>query len=186
MRAAASEIKGLTVWVGTEVDIHTDGTLDYPDELLAELDFVTASIHAGMGQDIAANTRRTLAAIANPYVNCIGHPTGRLINERDAMPLDIEAIAKEAARKGTALEINAHYYRLDLKDQHARLARDLGAKIVINTDAHSTDGLDQMRFGITTARRAWLRKGDVLNTRPIKEIEAFVAAKRAGQGHGRK
>lgn len=178
VRAAAERIKGLAVWVGTEVDIHTDGTLDYPDKLLAELDFVTASIHAGMGQDIAANTRRTLAAIANPYVNCIGHPTGRLINERDAMPLDIEAIAKAAAHTGTALEINAHYYRLDLKDQHARLARDLGARIVISTDAHSTDGLDQMRFGIITARRAWLRKGDVLNTRAAKDIAAFVAAKR--------
>ncbi len=178
VRAAAEKVKGLTVWIGTEVDIHADGTLDYPDELLAELDFVTASIHAGMGSDMAANTRRTLAAMSNPHVHCIGHPTGRLINERDAMPLDMEAIAREAARTGTALEINANYYRLDLKDQHARLARDLGATILINTDAHATDQLEQMEFGVITARRAGLRKGDVLNTRPAKEVQAFAAKKR--------
>ncbi len=180
VRAAARRITGITVWVGTEVDIHADGTLDYPDALLAELDFVTASIHAGMGHDGEANTRRTLAAMQSSHVHCIGHPTGRLINEREAMPLDIEAIAKEAARTGTALEINAHYYRLDLKDQHARLARDLGAMIAICTDAHAIDQLDQMRFGIITARRAWLRKGDVLNTRRAKDVAAFVARKRAG------
>jgi len=178
VRAAAEKVKGLTVWIGTEVDIHADGTLDYPDELLAELDFVTASIHAGMGNDMAANTRRTLAAMGNLHVHCIGHPTGRLINERDAMPLDMEAIAREAARTGTALEINANYYRLDLKDQHARLARDLGATILINTDAHATDQLEQMEFGVITARRAGLRKGDVLNTRPAKEVQAFAAKKR--------
>ncbi len=178
VRAAAARIKGLTVWVGTEVDIHPDGTLDYPDDLLAELDFVTASIHSGMGRDLEANTRRTLAAIKNPHVHCIGHPTGRLIKEREAMPLDIDAIVKEAARTGTALEINAHYYRLDLKDQHARLARDHGATIAICTDAHATDQLELMRFGVITARRAWLRRGDVLNTRPASEVAAFVAAKR--------
>jgi DNA polymerase (family 10) len=177
VRAAAEKVKGLTVWIGTEVDIHADGTLDYPDELLAELDFVTASIHAGMGSDMAANTRRTLAAMSNPHVHCIGHPTGRLINERDAMPLDMEAIAREAAataRRWRSTEL----YRLDLKDQHARLARDLGATILINTDAHATDQLEQMEFGVITARRAGLRKGDVLNTRPAKEVQAFAAKKR--------
>jgi len=179
VRAAAKRFKGMTVWVGTEVDIHMDGALDYPDDVLAELDFVTASIHAGMGHDLEANTRRTLAAMRNPHVHCIGHPTGRLINEREAMPLDIEAVVKEAARTGTALEINANYYRLDLKDQHARLARDLGAMIVICTDAHAIDQLTQMHFGVITARRAWLRKGDVLNTRTAKEVAAFVAGKRA-------
>jgi DNA polymerase (family 10) len=178
VRAAAERIKGLTVWVGTEVDIHADGTLDYPDDLLAGLDFVTASIHSGMGHDLPANTRRTLAAMQNPHVHCIGHPTGRLINQREAMPLDIDAITKEAARTGTALEINAHYYRLDLKDQHARLARDQGAMIAISTDAHGTDQLELMRFGVITARRAWLRKGDVLNTRSAKDVAAFAAAKR--------
>jgi len=178
VRAAAKRIRGITVWIGTEVDILVDGTLDYPDELLAELDFVIASIHAGMSGDAEANTRRTLAAIENPYVNCIGHPTGRLINERAAMTLDMEAICKAAARTGTALELNANYYRLDLKDQHARLARELGALVAVNTDSHSVDQFEQMRFGVTTGRRGWLRKGDVLNTRSAKDIAAFVAAKR--------
>ena len=181
VRAAGRQMKGFTIWVGAEVDILSDAKLDYPDELLAELDFVTASVHFGMGNDVTANTRRTLAAIRNPYVNCIGHPTGRLINERDAMPLDIEAVAKEAARTGTALEINANHYRLDLKDQHARLAHELGAMISINTDAHAIDQLDQMRFGVITARRAGLCKKDVLNTRTAKEIAEFVASKRGGK-----
>jgi DNA polymerase (family 10) len=178
VRAAAKPIKGITVWIGAEVDILADGKLDYPDKLLAELDFVIASIHSGMGSDETANTWRTLTAMQSPYVNCIGHPTGRLIGEREAMALDIEAVAKEAARTGTALEINANHFRLDLKDQHARLARDLGAKLMLGTDAHGIDQLDQMRFGVITARRAWLRKADVLNTRAAKDIAAFVAAKR--------
>ncbi len=179
VRAAAERIEGIRVLMGTEVDILADGQLDYPDDLLAQLDFVVASIHSGMGNDIEANTRRTLAAMQNPYVNCIGHPTGRLINEREAMALDMEAVAREAARTGTALEINANNYRLDLKDTHARLARELGAKLVINTDAHATDQFDQIRFGVMTARRAWLRRGDVLNARPLRDVVAFVAAKRA-------
>lgn len=179
VRALAATLGNFTLWVGAEVDILLDGRLDYEDALLAELDFVVASVHAGMGQDMHANTRRTLAAIRNPYVNVIGHPTGRLINRRDAMPLDIEAIVKEAARTGTALEINASPYRLDLKDQHARLAREYGVMICIDTDAHATGELDQMRFGVITARRAWLRKGDVLNTHSAAEIAAFVKRKRA-------
>lgn len=178
VRAADRHVDGIRVFTGTEVDILADGTLDYADSLLAELDFVIASIHSGLGGDTESNTRRTLAAIRNPCVNCIGHPTGRLINEREAMTLDMEAICKEAARTGTALELNANFFRLDLKDQHARLARDLGVTVAICTDAHSIDQFDQMRYGVITARRGWLRKSDVLNTRTAKQIEAFVAAKR--------
>lgn len=182
VRDVAARHSDMTVWVGSEVDILGDGRLDYSDDLLAELDWVVASIHAGQGKDIAHNTERTLAAIRNPFVNAIGHPTGRIINRRDAMPLDIEAIGKEAARTGTALEINASTYRLDLKDQHARLARDLGAKIVINCDAHAVEQFDQMPFGVATARRAWLRKQDVLNTHGAAEIAAFVKKKRDAAG----
>lgn len=181
VRAKAARIEDIRVWIGSEVDIRADGTLDYPDDLLAQLDFVIASVHTGMGRDMEANTRRVLRAIQSPYVNCIGHPTGRLINEREAMPLDMEAICRAAARTGTALEINANNYRLDLKDQHARLARELGVQIVINTDAHAVDQLEQIRFGVMTARRGWLRKDDVLNTRPAKDIRAFVLAKRNAQ-----
>lgn len=182
VRKAAAKLKDFTLWVGAEVDIHADGTLDYPDELLAKLDFVVASVHFGLGKDSEANTRRTLAAIRNPYVNLIAHPTGRLINERDAMPIDIEAIAKEAAATGTALEINANYYRLDLKDIHARAARDAGAMICINCDAHAGEQFAQMEFGVITARRAGLLKGDVLNTRESEDVREFVQAKRKKRG----
>ncbi len=178
IRRADREIDGITVFAGTEVDILALGQLDYPDKLLDELDFVVASIHSGMGQDIEANTRRTLAAIENPYVNCIGHPTGRLINDREAMALDIEAICQAAASAGTALELNANAWRLDLKDQHIRCARDAGVTIAVNTDAHATDQLDQIHFGMLTARRGWLRKSDVLNTRTVKQVRSFVEKKR--------
>jgi len=179
VRKAARQARGLTVWVGAEVDILGDGSLDYDDALLAELDLVVASVHAGQGKDVEKNTARTLAAIRNPYVNIIAHPTGRLLNRRDAMPLDIEAVAKAAAQTGTALEINASTYRLDLRDQHARLARSLGAMICIDCDAHSTSQLGQMRFGVMTARRAGLKKTDVLNTYSAADVAKFVAKKRS-------
>ncbi|MBI5865668.1 MAG: DNA polymerase/3'-5' exonuclease PolX [Planctomycetes bacterium] len=179
VRRVAKRVSGITIWIGAEVDILGDGQLDYGDELLAELDWVVASVHTGQGKDIDKNTARTLAAIRNPYVNVIAHPTGRLINRRDAMQLDIETIALEAAATGTALEINASTYRLDLKDQHARLAHQRGARICIDCDAHSTDQFDQMRFGVVTARRAGLRAGAVLNTHSAEDIRAFVAAKRS-------
>ncbi len=171
--------RGITILAGAEVDMLPDGRLDYPDELMAQLDWVVASLHFGASRDIEANTQRTLAAIRNPYVNLIAHPTNRLIGRRDAMPLDVEAIAKEAARTGTALEINASGLRLDLKDQHARLARDVGAMICIDCDAHHTDDMLRMEYGVITARRAWLRQRDVLNARPVKDIRAFVQAKRS-------
>ncbi|MFQ5807221.1 MAG: DNA polymerase/3'-5' exonuclease PolX [Phycisphaerae bacterium] len=178
VRNADAKVKGIKIWAGTEVDILADGSLDYDDVLLAELDFVTASIHSGLGKDLRTNTERTLAAIRNPYVNLIGHPTGRMINVREAMSLDMEAICKEAAKTGTALELNANYYRLDLKDQHARLARELGAVLCIACDAHAADQFDQMHYGVLTARRAGLRTKDVLNTWTVRQIEAFVKAKR--------
>jgi DNA polymerase (family 10) len=182
VRKIAKNVRGIKVWVGAEVDILGDGGLDYDDALLAELDWVVASVHAGQGKDVEKNTARTLAAMRNPYVNVIAHPTGRLINRRDAMPLDMEAVAKAAAETGTALEINASTYRLDLKDQHARLARSLGAMICIDCDAHSTVQFGQMRFGVMTARRAGLRKSDVLNTGSAADVATFVAKKRARSG----
>ncbi len=178
IRALNKRIDGITILAGAEVDILANGRLDYPDQVLAQLDFVMASIHSGLGHDTKTNTARTLAAIRNPFVNCISHPTGRLIKERVAMPLDIETICKEAARTGTALEINANYHRLDLKDDHARLAREHTVTLCINTDAHSVEQLDQMHFGVLTARRAGLREHDVLNTRSAGEIAFFVGVKR--------
>lgn len=178
VRAADRRHPELSILIGSEVDVLSEGRLDYADEVLAQLDWVTASVHAGMSPDRDTNTRRALAAIRNPYVTALSHPTGRLINERDEMPLDLEAIAKEAARTGTALEINANNFRLDLKDEYARVARDLGAMITVNTDAHAIDQFEQMRFGVMTARRAWLRRTDVLNTRDLAGVRAFVRAKR--------
>jgi DNA polymerase (family 10) len=178
IRKVAKEFDELVIWAGSEVDVLGDGQLDYPDELLAELDFVVASVHAGMGSDSKVNTRRTLKAIENPYVNLIAHPTARLLNRRDAKPLDIEALAEAAAETGTALEINASDHRLDLKDTHARLAMERGAVISINCDAHAADEFAQLKFGVLTARRAGLRRDAVLNTWTAEHVRAFVARKR--------
>jgi DNA polymerase (family 10) len=175
---ANDEIDGIAIWAGAEVDILADGSLDYSDKLLAEMDFVVASVHSGLSKDGTTNTERTLAAIRSPYVNLIGHPTGRMINARAAMDLDMRAVCEAAAQSGTALEINSSYIRLDLKDQHARLARELGVRISINCDAHATDQFAEVMFGVLTARRAGLRREDVLNTWSADEIAAFVQAKR--------
>ncbi|TWT44209.1 DNA polymerase/3'-5' exonuclease PolX [Phycisphaerae bacterium RAS1] len=177
VRTAAKKVRGITVWVGAEVDILKD-RLDYSDELLEKLDFVVASVHAGMSHDAAANTRRTLTAIENRFVNLIAHPTGRLINRREPMPLEMDTVIAAAVRTGTALEINANPLRLDLKDHHVRMAREAGATICIDCDAHSTPDFDNMHFGVTTARRAWTRKGEVLNARGADEVREFVKRKR--------
>lgn len=177
VRNANEKIADIDVWVGMEVDI-LDGKLDYDDELLSQLDWVVASLHVHKGEDLKENTRRVLNAIENPYVNLIAHPTARLINRREPMAIDIEAIAQAAATTGTALEINSSPQRLDLKDTYAHLARDLGATISINTDAHRTDMLTNMRYGVMTARRAGLYCEDVLNTWSPDRIRDFVSAKR--------
>jgi DNA polymerase (family 10) len=179
VRKADAQIKGVAIWVGMEVDILAGGKLDYDDELLAQLDFVIASLHVHKGDDVKENTRRVLGAIENPYVNLIAHPTARLINQRVPMGLDIEAVIKAAAKTGTALEINSSPQRLDLRDTHARLARDNGVVISINTDAHRTVQLANSRYGVLTARRAGLLRDEVLNTWPIERIREFVDTKRS-------
>ena len=178
VRAANDEIDGIDLLIGTECDILSDGRLDYEDAVLAELDWVVASPHVALRQDAAKATDRLLRAVDNPHVNAIGHPTGRLINKRLGLPIDVAAVAKRAAETGTALEINSAYPRLDLNDTHARMALDAGCVLTINTDAHSTRGLDGLAFGLATARRAWATKADVLNCRTAAEVRAFVAAKR--------
>lgn len=179
VRRVAAQFPDITVWCGAEVDILQD-RLDYPDELLARLDWVVASVHFGMGHDLEANMRRALLALRNRHVNLLAHPTGRMISKREGMPLDLDALTREAARTGTALEINASANRLDLKDVHARLAQQNGALLCIDTDAHSTGQLEQMSLGVITARRGWLRKEDVLNTRSAAEVREFVQRKRSG------
>lgn len=180
VRAANKRLagKGITILAGTECDICPDGSLDYPDEVLAQLDWVVASIHAAQTQECDKLTHRTLAAIENPYVNCIGHPSGRLLGRREAMNIVWEKVFEAAARTGTALEVSAAWHRLDLKDAHVRRASELGCHFAINTDAHAIDQLDQMPLGVQTARRGWATRDSVLNTGSVEDIRNFVAAKR--------
>jgi DNA polymerase (family 10) len=165
VRAAAKKLRGIALLTGTEMDIRADGTLDLPDAALAKLDFVTASVHSAFRQDREKMTRRILKAVANPNVDCIGHLTGRLLGRREGYAVDVDEVLKAAARSGTAVELNANPLRLDLTDQACRRAKELGVQVVINTDAHSAEDLQLMRYGVATAQRGWLEKSDVLNAR---------------------
>jgi len=160
---------------GIEVDILADGSLDYPDEILKSLDFVVAAIHSRFTQD---NTKRILKAIENPYVNVIAHPTGRVIGSREPYPLDLDAVMRKAAETGTALEVNAYYNRLDLKDANCRLAKRYGVKLSLGTDSHHKDHMWMMKLGVGTARRGWVEKNDVINVLDFKGITEFVKKKR--------
>src|SRR5579863_1481371 len=163
---------------GTECDILRDGSLDFSDETLASLDFVVASIHSLFNLSQEEQTRRMLRAIANPYVDIIGHPTGRVLLSREGYALDIDAVIDAAAEHGVCIEINAHPSRLDLDWRYLRRARDKGIKIPVNPDAHSIDGLDVVRYGINIARKGWLRSADVLNTLSTEAILAYFRARR--------
>jgi DNA polymerase (family 10) len=170
--------KDITIFAGAEVDIRADGTLDYDNKLLAELDFVIGSIHSGMKSPREKVTMRTLKAMDNPYLHCIGHPTGRLIGEREAMDIDIGAVIKHAAETYTALEVNSNPYRLDLKDVHCKMAVEAGVKLVIGTDTHKLPQLAYMGLGVATAGRGWATKADVINTLPLAKLKTWLAAKR--------
>jgi DNA polymerase (family 10) len=162
--------RGFRLLAGSEVNIGTDGALDYPEELLAELDWVIGSVHTAFSGDRDVMTGRVLAAIENPHVDCIGHLTGRLIGRREPYPVDVEAVAAAAARTGTMLEINGNPNRRDLSEHHARLAAEAGARIVLNTDAHGVDTLGNMEYAVATARRAWLSPEEIANTRGWREF----------------
>lgn len=155
---------------GVEVEVLADGVLGLPDEVLAELDVVVASIHSGLRQDRETITARCLKVIENPHVDILGHATGRLIGRRPPSEIDMERILQACAATGTVVEINAHPSRLDVSDVYARRAVELGCKIAVNSDAHETTGMDVMPYGIGTARRAWLTAADVVNTRPCDEM----------------
>ncbi len=171
-------LKGITLMAGCEVDILADGRMDFEDEVLAELDIVIGSPHVALKQDEAKATDRLLRAIDNRYVNVIGHPTGRLINKREGLPLDFPKIFAAAAANGTALEINAGYPRLDLNDTCSRAALEAGCTLCIDTDAHSTEELSDIGYGIDVARRAWATADRVLNCMPLAKVKQFIAAKR--------
>jgi DNA polymerase (family 10) len=168
----------IRLFAGCEVDILADGRLDFEDAVLKELDFVVASPHISLKQDERKATDRLKRAIDSRYVNVIGHPTGRLINSREGLPVNFGELFPLAAKNGTAMEINAGYPRLDLNEINARAAINAGVKLSINTDAHGTGGFDEIVFGINVARRAWVTKADVINCMTLAELEAFIRLKR--------
>ncbi|MBM4003319.1 MAG: DNA polymerase/3'-5' exonuclease PolX [Planctomycetes bacterium] len=159
---------------GIECDILEKGGMDLPDEVLAQADWVLASVHYGQRQSRAEITERILGALDNPYVTAIAHPTGRLLNQREPYEVDLEAVFRRAKERGKILELNANPHRLDLNDLHCAAARKLGIPIVISTDAHSVNGLDVMRYGILQARRAGLTRDDVINTRPWPQLRKML------------
>ncbi len=160
----------IRILAGSECDILADGRMDFPDDLLKELDIVLAAVHSRFKQARAEMTGRIVKALENPYVNILVHPTGRLIGERDPYDVDLEQVFAAAKKHGKAIEINASPQRLDLKDVHARRAAELGIPIAISTDTHYLENLDNMSLGIATARRAWITKAQVLNTLPLKKL----------------
>jgi DNA polymerase (family 10) len=166
--------RGFRLLAGSEVNIGLDGRLDYPEDLLAELDWVIGSVHTSFGIAEPAMTERVLAAIENPQVDCIGHLTGRLIGRREPYGVDVEAVVEAAARTGTMLEINGNPNRRDLSEQHARLAAEAGATIVLTTDAHGVDTLANMAYAVATARRAWLTAEQVANTRGWSQFRKLL------------
>jgi DNA polymerase (family X) len=178
VRALDAQIGGVRVLAGIECDIKPDGTLDLADECLAALDLVVASVHSGFNQDSRQMTDRLLRAIDNPYVDIVGHPTGRRILKREPYTFDLGAVIDRAARNGVALEINSQAHRLDLSDVHAKLAHEGGVRLVISSDAHSRRGLAALRWGVVVARRAWLESGDVLNTLPFDRFRASLRRNR--------
>jgi DNA polymerase (family 10) len=171
-------VDGMTLLAGIECDIRQDGSMDLSDDCLAQLDIVIASIHSGFNMEADAMTDRLLRALSCPWVDVLGHPTGRLILKRDPHKADMTRVMAQAAASGVALEINAQIDLLDLEDGLARRAAAAGARLVISTDAHSATALGNMRWGVQVARRAWLRAEDVLNTRPVAELKASLRRNR--------
>jgi DNA polymerase (family 10) len=167
-------VRGFRLLAGSEVNIGLDGSLDYPEDVVEALDWVVASVHSSFSIDERSMTERVVAAIENPQVNCIGHLTGRLIGRREPYGIDVEAVAEAAARTGTMIEINGNPNRRDLSDRHARLAADAGVTIVLNTDAHGVDTLNNMEYAVATARRAWLTAADVANTRSWAQFKKLL------------
>ena len=174
VRAIGRKQRSITVLAGSECDILPDGSLDYPDDVLAQMDLVVAAVHSRFKQPRAEMTRRICRALENPYVNILAHPTGRLIGLREPYDVDLEQVFPAARRHGKALEINCYPERLDLNDVHARRARELGVLLAINTDTHALDQLDTMWLGVATARRAWVGPAEVINTWSVDKLRAWA------------
>ena len=169
-----ARLGGITVLKSVEVDILEDGRLDLPDGVLKELDFTVCAVHYGFGYGRARQTARLLRAMDNPYFSILAHPTGRLINSREAYDIDLERVLEAARERGCVMELNAQPDRLDLDDRGCRLAKEMGVRVAISTDAHRVADLDLMRFGVDQARRGWLEPGDVVNTLPLAELRRVL------------
>jgi DNA polymerase (family 10) len=169
-----AKLKRLVVLKSAEVDILEDGTLDYSNAALKELDLTICSIHSRFGLNKEQQTARIMRAMDNPYFNILGHATGRLLLKREGYGLEIEKILEHAKARGCYLEINSSPDRLDLSDEHAKMAKDLGVKLAVNTDAHSTRELNFISAGLNQARRGWLEPGDVLNTYPLAKLKKLL------------
>jgi DNA polymerase (family 10) len=178
VRALNGRFDGLTLLAGIECDILADGRLDLADDCLAQLDIVIASVHSHFSQDEAEMTDRVLKAIESPWVDVLGHPTGRLLLKREGVRLDLERVMAAAAAHGVALEINCQTDRLDLNDAQAKAARDRGVRLVISTDAHSVAALGNQRWGVQVARRGWATPDDVLNTRDVEGLRGALRRNR--------
>jgi DNA polymerase (family 10) len=178
IRQLGARLEGITILAGIECDIRADGSMDLADDCLAELDIVIASIHSAFNQDEAQMTDRILRALACPWVDVLGHPTGRMLLKREGYHLNFDRVIEAAVAAGVALEINSQAHRLDLDEHHARLARDRGATLIINSDAHSPAALGLTRWGVTVARRAWLTPADVLNTMPEDDFRRALRRER--------
>lgn len=174
IQRARREVPGIHILAGSEVDILRDGSLDFDDSLLERADIVIASIHSGFKQDKETITSRIIKAMRNPNVDIVAHPTGRLLGRRPGYAVDIEAVIREAKATNTALEINSYPERMDLSDVNARAAMEAGVMVAINTDSHAAEELENIKFGIWTARRAWLGPRNVLNARPLDELLSWL------------
>lgn len=179
--ALNKRLRGFKLLAGTEVDIRSNGEIDFPDEILRTLDIVVASIHSGFRQGREQLTGRLISAMKNPYVSIIAHPTGRLIGERDPYELDMDEFLRAAQTTGTAIEINAYPLRLDLNDVYAKKAKEMGIPIAISTDAHVTTQFEYMGYGVSIARRGWLEKSDILNTLSHASLVKALKKKRPGK-----
>jgi DNA polymerase (family 10) len=171
VRELDAKLDGIKLLIGTETNILTDGSLDYEDSILEQLDWVIASVHTSFAMEERAMTDRMVAAIEHPLVDAIGHPTGRKIEQRPPYSVDVSRLIEAAARSGTMLEINAAPDRRDLDEVHARAAAEAGVTILIDSDAHSVRNLELMKYGVWTARRAWLEPRHVANTRSFEEFQ---------------
>jgi DNA polymerase (family 10) len=178
IHAARARFPGMQIWAGSEVDILSDGTLDYADDLLAELDWVVASPHAALKQDPRVATDRLLRAIAHPLVHVIGHPTGRIVNGRPGLEPAMDELYAAAKEHGTALEINSHHMRLDLRDTHIRAASEAGCLLAIDCDVHGPEDFDEIRYGILAAQRGWLPPAQCLNCMDAAALDAWRRRKR--------